>query len=553
MTLSKILTSARAKAVFLLTCLLFMVQETIYIIVIYRLGKIADYATEGDTSVLLRYAILTMATVLLMYMVSLVAQAARSALIHDGMVRLNDITMKNILLRFLPGFRAKENAYYLNLFGTDMEMVCTDYLDRFPQICGALVSVVQTTVLLWLMHPLLIVLALASIFLPSLLNRLMSPIVQKYRQNFSQSSQSFVGVLRETTEGYETIRMAQSETATFERFHWSAKAKMDANARSNTVAGIVAQGSGTLTTLSTVVGTVLCTYLVLQGQMTMGILLAATLYMESLAGSIGTVQQYITYILSTKKIREKLGSEMEVPCQNESFSPVTGDGTVVYENVSFSFGERQLYDQLNSTFQPGGCYAVVGESGSGKSTLMKLLLKYYENYTGSITLSGKDIRTLSEQEIYSAVGVVSQSPYLFNASLYDNITMFSQEPPENSPEFKKLLQELNLTALAERVGNRPLGDFGDKISGGERQRINIARNYRRGVPVMIFDEPVSGLDPGNAAIINEFIFSHPEMTRIVITHDWSPEYLGRFDDVIPIGEAAQKQFRLIKADRNKEA
>ncbi|MCD8068249.1 MAG: hypothetical protein LUE87_05080, partial [Lachnospiraceae bacterium] len=70
-----------------------------------------------------------------------------------------------------------------------------------------------------------------------------------------------------------------------------------------------------------------------------------------------------------------------------------------------------------------------------------------------------------------------------------------------------------------------------------------------GVPVMIFDEPVSGLDPWNASVINDFIFSHQEMTRIVITHDWSPEYLRRFDAVIPIGEAAQKRADV----RGKEA
>ncbi|MCD8327063.1 MAG: ABC transporter ATP-binding protein/permease [Lachnospiraceae bacterium] len=541
MTLSKILTSARAKAIFAVTCLLFMAQETIYIFVIYRLGKIADYAMDGDAAVLLRYALLTMATVLLMYIVSLGAQAARSAMLHDGMVQLNDITMKNILLRPLPFFRKKEDSYYLNLFGTDMDMVCTDYLDTFPQICGAVVSVIQVTAILLMMNPLLILLVLLMILLPTLLNRLLVPTVQKYRQRFSQASQDFTKVLRETMEGYETIRVDRSEEAAFIRFHQSAEDKMNAYSRSNSVAGIVGQGSMSFSSLAGILGIVFCAYLVLRGQLTLGLLMAANLYMETLAGNIGTIQQYITYILSTKKIREKLGTEAEASCQEEAFSPVEGDGTAVYKDVSFSFGERQLYDHLSCTFRPGGCYAIVGESGSGKSTLVKLLLKYHENYVGAITLAGQDIRTLSEQEIYSAVGVVSQTPYLFNASLYENITMFSQEPPEDSPEYKKLLEELNLTALAQRVGEKPLGDFGDRISGGERQRINIARNYRRGAPVIIFDEPVSGLDPGNASMINDFIFSHQEMTRIVITHDWSPEYLGRFDAVIPIGEAALKR------------
>ncbi|MCD8023796.1 MAG: ABC transporter ATP-binding protein/permease [Lachnospiraceae bacterium] len=536
MTLSKILSSARAKGFFVLTCLLFMAQATMDIVVTYRIGKVVDLATDGESAILLQYTLISLLCVLVMYAITLCAQASRSSLIHNGMVQLSDLTMKNILLRSLSGFRAKEDSYYLNLFSTDMDMVCTSYLDIFPQICGAVVSVVQVTVILLFLNPLLLLFALAMILLPTLFNRILAPVVRKYKQLYSVASQGFAGVLRETTKGDETIRMATSWKQAFDRVHESAKSKMDALARSDAVSGTVSQGSMCLSSLSCTLGVVLCAWLVMQGQLTVGLLLVATMYMESLASNVGTVQQYITAILSTKGIRDKLGAECEESCQEEEFLPVTGEGTaVVYENISFSFGERQLYDRLNCKFQPQGCYAIVGESGSGKSTLMKLLLKYYEDYTGTITLAGQDIRNLSEQEIYSIVGVVSQSSYLFNASLYDNITMFCKEPKQDSAEYKNLLKELNLTALAGRVGNQPLGDFGDKISGGERQRINIARNYRRGVPVMIFDEPVSGLDPENASMINEFIFSHSEMTRIVITHDWSPDYLGRFDDVISVG------------------
>ena len=99
-----------------------------------------------------------------------------------------------------------------------------------------------------------------------------------------------------------------------------------------------------------------------------------------------------------------------------------------------------------------------------------------------------------------------------------------------------MLRDVNLTALAARVGSAPLGDFGDNISGGERQRICIARAMRRKPRVMIFDEPTTGLDPENVAIINEFIFRHKDITRIVISHDWSREYLDRFDGVIRLGE-----------------
>ena len=184
---------------------------------------------------------------------------------------------------------------------------------------------------------------------------------------------------------------------------------------------------------------------------------------------------------------------------------------------------------------------MVGESGSGKSTLVKLLLKYYDDYQGTISLAGQDIRQLSEREVYKLVGVVDQSPYLFNASLYENITLFSGQPGQGSEEYQALVQKLNLTALAERVGDVPLGDFGDKISGGERQRINIARALRLDPKILVFDEPTTGLDPENVEMINEFIFDLQGVTRIVVSHNWSEDYLGRFDGVIRIGSGKSSE------------
>lgn len=168
--------------------------------------------------------------------------------------------------------------------------------------------------------------------------------------------------------------------------------------------------------------------------------------------------------------------------------------------------------------------------------MIKLFLKYYDTYSGTIRLDGRDIRELSEQDIYEQVGVISQSPWLFNSSLYENITMCTDTPKEDTKEYKELLAALNLAGLAERVGDKALGDFGDNISGGERQRISLARALRSQVKLMIFDEPTTGLDPENVKIVNDFIFGQEGVTRIVISHDWSDEYQKRFDGIIKIGE-----------------
>lgn len=273
----------------------------------------------------------------------------------------------------------------------------------------------------------------------------------------------------------------------------------------------------------------------IRGVLSVAMLFAAVSYSSNLANAFTNVTEFIVTIRSTKKITEKLQAECRTYRKINKANLTLATQELCYDNVSFSFGDRQLYKNFSYHFRENGCYAVIGESGSGKSTLFKLLLKYYDDYTGTIMLPGRDIKDLSEDEIFEIVGVVEQVPFLFNASLYENIMLFGNDIAEDSEEYRKLLRDVNLTALAQRVGNAPLGDFGDNISGGERQRISIARTLRRHPRIMVFDEPTTGLDPENVQLINEFIFGHRNMLRIVISHNWDEDYFELFDDVIRIG------------------
>ncbi|MCD8023798.1 MAG: ATP-binding cassette domain-containing protein, partial [Lachnospiraceae bacterium] len=344
------------------------------------------------------------------------------------------------------------------------------------------------------------------------------------RRAYSDVAEEQGGILKENLEGYEAIRSDGSWRAFYDRFHLVASEKYIGLTRLNFAQTVGRYSSWDILSVIHCVEITMAVWQVMQGRLSEGMLVAVVSYVSSVSNGAGNLIEYVMAIRSTKELRSKLKAESSAPCEEITADFKDMPAVVEYEKVSFSFGARQLYQDMSFRFQPGGCYVIVGESGSGKSTLTKLLLKYYEDYTGTIYLAGKDIRGLTEGDIYQLVSVVNQSPYLFNVSLYENITMFGSKPGKNSKEYQELLNSLNLTELAKRVGDEPLGDFGDKISGGERQRINIARSMRHHPAIMIFDEPTTGLDPENARLINEFIFSQTDMTRIIIRHDWTEDY-----------------------------
>ena len=519
-----------------------MLQGPISNAAILDSAQILEEAQVGNAQGMLHYALLALLLYIALVLQSLLSGWLNNRFLAAQVVSLRDAMLSCILHRPARRVRRESDAYYLNLFNTDVETWRNDYLFNVVTICTEVMWVLSTAWALLRMNPWLCAAALVTAVVPFLFQKIFTQWVTRAKNRFSKASENYDGVLKETLEGYEAIHADNHPQAAQDRFHAANLGREKARAYSNMVSRVDSTYFGFVTNVSTVVCFLLGGYLVLRGRLSAPLMIAAEYFFSNIAAAVGLVQTYIIEMRGTKDIRAKLEREMSEPAETGSAvcdpSALCGASTpaaLAYEEVSFSFGERQLYENFSCSFAPGGCYAIVGESGSGKSTLTKLLLKYFEGYTGKITLAGQDIKDLSEEEIYKVVGVVSQSPFLFNVPLYENITMFTSDPPQGSAEYEKLLADLNLTDLARRVGDSPLGDFGDNISGGERQRINIARALRSHPAILIFDEPTTGLDPENVALIDQFIFDRKDVTRIVITHNWAESYLSRFDQVVRIG------------------
>lgn len=528
-------TTKKGKTLLVITCFLHIVNAGILVLDTYCIAKVMECVEKGFGDKLLFMLFLAFVTAVLVRLSSICASATKLMFLTEEELTLKKDIVKNIFWRSLISFRKNNDAYYVNLLTTDAGTYTSQKLAFYPYLCFSAASIIFSVIMLGNMSIFLTAVVLVLSVVPFLGNKFFAKLIQKYRKQYSEASQAHMQVLKETIENCETIRLDNTREYFLTRFQkFSAK-------RRQTEAAVVFMNDMSMEVLFASACLLrLCAlgigaYLALQGKMSVAMLYAVLDYAISISNHFSNMTEYVVAIRSTKPIEDKLLAECTCPEEqgiliqkkNETAVPL-----IEYENVTFGFGDRVLYQNFSKQFQAGKCYAIVGESGSGKTTLTKLLLKYYEEYTGTIRFCGLDIKDCSAQEIYEKIGVINQNPGLFNAPLYENITMFSENPERNSEEYTKLLKKLNLTELAKRVGENPLGDFGDNISGGERQRISLARAFRKRAEIMIFDEPTTGLDPENVQFINELIFSSTDITRIVITHDWSKEYLDRFDEVI---------------------
>lgn len=196
-------------------------------------------------------------------------------------------------------------------------------------------------------------------------------------------------------------------------------------------------------------------------------------------------------------------------------------GEIEFRGVDFGYGpDRQILDGINLRVRPRQKVAVVGASGSGKSTLVKLLFRFYDVGAGAVLIDGQDIRSVSQDSLRRAIGIVPQDTVLFNASIYENIRYGRIDATE--AEVEEAIRLAHLDDFIARLPNGHdtlVGERGLKLSGGEKQRVAIARTILKRPPILVFDEATSSLDSRSERSILQAIREVSRgQTSLVIAH-----------------------------------
>lgn len=196
-------------------------------------------------------------------------------------------------------------------------------------------------------------------------------------------------------------------------------------------------------------------------------------------------------------------------------------GDIEYRNVSFSYGDHRVIDDVSMRIPAGHTVALVGQSGSGKSTLADLLPRFYDVEKGSITIDGTDIRQMRVHDLRGLMGNVSQEAILFNDTFYNNIT-FGVEGPVSMDDVIAAARVANAHDFieeSEQGYQTVIGDRGCRLSGGQRQRISIARAVLRNPDILILDEATSALDSESEHLVQEALDRlMRDRTTLVIAH-----------------------------------
>lgn len=453
--------------------------------------------------------------------------------IRRAMCQYKEFALQKLLGKSISSFRDESTATYLSALSNDATSIETDYLEQqFDLLTKILTFVGALALMLWY-SPLLTLIAFAITLLPLAASILTGNKLAPVEKKVSAANAKFTAALNECLSGFSVIKSFQAEKEIFNFFLRSNRELEDekfSKRRLKTLVGMIGALAGIFAQLGVFIAG---TWLVLSTHaLTGGTVILFVNLMNFVIDPIATLPGLLASRRAAKGLMGKLAEALEKNPTADGHCDIKElkEGLRL-DNLSFAYEEsKDVLHNLSAQFEAGKAYAVVGGSGSGKSTLLHLLMAGNTGYQGQIFFDDTELRDLSTSSLYHLISTIQQNVFVFNASIRDNVTMFRDFP---QAELDRAIHSAHLDELIDRRGEDSLcGENGSALSGGEKQRISIARSLLKQTKLLLADEATSSLDAQTAHQVTSDILDLQGITRIIVTHTLEEALMKRYDGIL---------------------
>ena len=478
-------------------------------------------------------ALLTVGVVLLVLPIEALEYISRPRFMGRAMTQYKEFAFHKLTQKNMASFRNEAASVYLSAFSNDLASIEANYLEKQYKLVFNMVAGTGAVVVMLLYDPVLTFVAIGFFVLPIAASVITGGHLEKAEKAVSEKNAGFVAALKDIVSGFSVIKSFRAEEAALDLLGKSSAGVERAKCRKRKV-GTVLSTIGAMAGIIAQLGTFLVgAVLALSGMgITPGVLIA---FMDLTGLMIGPISE-MPELLASRKAALGLVDKMVLALE----SNVRDEGTdipdrlrngisVHHLNFGYEPGSKVLHD-IDIHFEAGKSYAVVGNSGSGKSTLLNLLMASRHDYEGMICFDGSELREISSKSLYELVSMIEQNVFVFDASVRDNITMFRDFP---AAEVDRAIELSGLSRFIEQHGPDYLcGENGSGLSGGEKQRISIARSLLQNSSVLLADEVTAALDAQTAYQVTGDILKLDGMTRIIVTHALVGSLLRQYDGIV---------------------
>lgn len=379
---------------------------------------------------------------------------------------------------------------------------------------------------LWHIHSKLFLISILTLLITCTISILFASIYKKYYSKVMSQNADVESYLYESINGVATVKALNAEDFVYEEYE---KKKMIANETSwhlnnigisqNLISGIIDSACGIFIFW-------LGSSSIIDGTLSFGTLLTFNSLLDYFTGPLFRLVNFQNdmqeALVAAKRVGEILDLDKEQTDDKNYLKPQKFEGSIKFENITFAYGTRKpVYENLNLEILPNSWTAFVGPSGCGKSTFVKLILKFYEIQKGKIYLDGNDINDIDTKYLRSQIGYVPQDIFLFSGTIVENVKL--HHPEASLEEVIEACKKAGADEFIQKLPKRYetiLGEHGGGLSGGEKQRLALARALLGNPSMLILDEATSSLDTVSEMEIHKVIkqLKKENISVILIAH-----------------------------------
>lgn len=523
-----ILSNNKLRIALLLTLQTFRTLGTVGIALVinHLIDAIASAISTENLTSLIPSLLFSFVYAALLGLIIFISERYKTTTTRHIMLCLRHGVVKGLLNKSIPDFQSTNSAEYITLLNQNINTLEENYLHMLLSIYESIISILIASLMLIYINPIIAIISIVAMAIPSFIPKFFGTKLACCQSAVMQGSTNYNATIKDILNGFEVIN-AYKIAAPIQQKHSVAAIELEnSKARyGNTMAklyGLANMCSVFVQFLIMLLSGGFAVY----GFISLGSIIAITQLTGQVISPAFQLSSKISQISSTVPIREQL----ETLISDDSHSSdqtnlVPLESSLQLQNISGPNPETPIVRCLSATFEAGKKYAIVGKSGSGKSTLLKLLAGFYDTYSGNMIVDMQHYNTPCN------LSLISQNVFLFDDTIRNNITLYKDYTQE------ELNRAVNLAGLDDVIAglesgiDTPVMENGSRFSGGEKQRIAIARALLHNKKLLLLDEATSSLDNETAAKIEQNILDLTGVTCISVTHRLSSELLQKYDGI----------------------
>lgn len=385
-------------------------------------------------------------------------------------------------------------------------------------------------VMLAFISPALLFIALVLGMAPLLAPKIMADKMSKLREEYSQNIAEYTTKTGELLKGFEALTASGAINYLYRIHGKAASSNCEKESAMQRVLNIAAVISSLVAWIPSITVLLFGVFLVYDGKITIGYLVTANMLTNFVISPCRQVSDAYAKLKASMSVKRKVENIMNIETVESGSDMISSIDSICLEHLSFSYSDldESILKDISFSLLRNSKVALVGSSGSGKSTIAKILYRYYDSYQGKVLINDKPLNSIKLQNYYQKVAMIPQTPFLFSDSIYNNLCLYQDF--DNCD----IYNAIKLAGLKDFIDSQPNGldtildENGKNLSGGQAQRIAIARAILRKCNLLLVDEATSSLDVSTTCDVMENLLDL-DCTMIIITHDIFGDYMKRFD------------------------